>query len=69
MPYTEAQKRASAKYHKAHLEQISIRVLRGEKELLRSEAAAQGMSMTQYLIKAVNDQAGRQLLTPSDSEQ
>ena len=67
MAYNEARKRATMKYQKEYTEQILFRVKKGEKKMLQNEASTQGMSMAQYLIQAVNNQAGRQLLTPSDS--
>ncbi|MBQ7007475.1 MAG: DUF1778 domain-containing protein [Oscillospiraceae bacterium] len=39
---------------------------KGEKAMLKEAAASSGQSMAQYLIQAVNERAGKQLLTPSD---
>ena len=68
MAYTEASKKASIKYHKNNLEQIAIRVKKGDRASLQAVAGAQGQSMAQYIIQAVNDRAGAQVLTPSASQ-
>ena len=64
--YNEARNRASQKYNSANLEQVNFRVKKGEKALLQEEAAREGQSMAQYIVQAINDRAGRQLLTPSE---
>ena len=67
MAYSEAQKRAAMKYMSANLEEVRFRVKKGERAALKAEAEANGQSMSQYLINAVNEKAGRQILTPSSS--
>lgn len=66
--YNEARNRASQRYNSAHLEQVNFRIRKGEKALLQAEASANGMSMSQYLVTAVNAFAGKQLLTPPNKE-
>lgn len=66
MAYTEAGKRATIKYVKANYDRMELRVMKGEKTLLQAEAEEHGQSVTQYIIQAVNERAGRQLLTPSE---
>ena len=68
MAYNEAQKKATMKYQKEKLEQIAIRVPKGDRATLKEEAEQQGQSMAQYIIQAVNDRAGRQVLTPSETK-
>lgn len=68
MAYSEAQKRATMEYLKKNLEEVRFRVKKGERAALQEEAKANGQSMTQYLIRAVNEKAGRQLLTPTEEE-
>lgn len=65
MAYSEAQKRAAMKYMSANLEEVRFRVKKGERSALQEEAKASGLSMSQYLIHAVNEKAGRKVLTPS----
>lgn len=64
--YNEARNRASQKYNSANLEQVNFRVKKGEKAILQEEAAKEGKSMAQYIVQAINEHAGKQLLTPSE---
>ena len=68
MAYTEAQNRATQKYIKENLEEVRFRVKKGERAELKAEAEQQGQSMAQYIIQAVNDRAGRQVLTPAETK-
>ena len=65
MAYTDAQNRATQKYIRENLEEIRFRVQKGEKAALQKEAQNAGLSMAQYLVKAVNAYAGTQILTPA----
>lgn len=67
--YTPARKRASEKYHREKLAQVSIWVKKEEKAAIQEEAKAQGMSMKRFIAKAVNDMAGRQLISFADDEE
>lgn len=69
MAYSEAQKRATMEYMKKNLEEVRFRVKKGERAALQEEAKANGLSMSQYMIQAVNAKAGRQVLTPSGGEE
>ena len=68
MAYTDAQNRATQKYIAANLEEVRFRVQKGQKAVLQDEAQKVGLSMAQYLVKAVNSYAGKQILTPSGSK-
>lgn len=51
MAYTEAQKRATAKYVKSHLEEIKIRVPKdGTKERYKKQAEKRSKSLNAYII-------------------
>ena len=67
MAYTDAQNKATQKYIKENLEEVRFRVKKGEKAILQDAAKAAGQSMAQYVIQAINERAGKQLLTPSDN--
>ena len=67
MAYTDAQNKATQKYIKENLEEVCFRVKKGEKAILQDAAKAAGQSMAQYVIQAINERAGKQLLTPSDN--
>ena len=66
--YNEARNKASQKYAKEHMEQIAIRVRKGDRAFLKEEAERCGQSMAQYIIQAVNEKAGRRVLTPSETK-
>lgn len=51
--YNDVQKRATAKYMKANLDDIKIRVKKGERERYKSVAEKLGLSVNQLFIKAV----------------
>ena len=53
MYYNEKRKAITAKYVKTHLDDIKIRVPKGQREKLKSIASEMGMSMNQMFIKAV----------------
>lgn len=58
--YTEAQNKATQKYIKNNLEQISFRVKKGEKEHYQNAAASLGLSMAQFFINAADDYIERE---------
>ena len=66
--YNQSRNKATQRYLAKHYDQVRFRVKKGEKDLLKAEAARAGQSLAQYVIQAVNDRAGRQLLTPSAAE-
>lgn len=55
MPYSEAQKRATAKYMKANLEDIKIRVPKGQRERYKTAAELAGKSLNQYIIDLIEN--------------
>ncbi len=55
MYYNEKRKAITAKYVKAHLDDIKIRVPKGQREKLKAVAAEMGMSMNQMFIRAVEE--------------
>ena len=64
--YNQARNKASQKYNAEKLEQVNFRVQKGEKAILQQAANDEGRSMAQYIVQAINEHAGRQLLTPSE---
>lgn len=64
MAYNERSKQATIKYIEENLDTIRFRVQRGEKDALIAESKKQGYSAySRYLIDAVNEKAGRTILT------
>ena len=51
--YTEAQKAASLKYLKEKTDSIQIRTPKGTKDVWRAAAEAEGKSLQQFIIDAV----------------
>ena len=48
---TDAQRRATEKYHRKKYDKVTFRVLKGQKEVLDKAAAAAGMSLNSYITK------------------
>ena len=67
--YTPARKRASEKYRKEKMEQISFWVKKGEKDVVKEAAKAHGMSMKRFIAQAINDKAGKQLVSWQEDEE
>lgn len=53
--YTEAQKRASIKYMTEKTDDIRLRVPKGLKDKYKAAAESYQMSMTQFIIQAVEE--------------
>ena len=53
---TEARRRASAKYLKETVEDIRIRVPKGQKAIIKSHAENQGESMNAFVVRAITKQ-------------
>lgn len=65
MPYTEAQARAADKYQREKMEQIPLRIMKGEREKLEAAREKAGYSsMRSFIIDAINEKAGEEILTP-----
>ncbi len=53
--YTEAQKKSAEKYLHEKVEDIRIRVPKGQKELIKQFADKQGKSLNQFILDLIND--------------
>lgn len=53
--YTEAQKRSAEKYLQEKVEDIRIRVPKGQKDIIKARAEAQGKSLNQFIIDCINE--------------
>ena len=53
--YTEAQARAARKYLSEAVDNIQLRVPKGQKELIRAYAEEHGESMNQFILRAINE--------------
>lgn len=54
--YTSAQRAASEKYMERHTDRMTLRLPKGVKDEWTQAAQAAGMSLTQYIIAAVEAQ-------------
>lgn len=54
MPQSEAQVRATKKYHQK-FDDIKMRVPKGERQLLQEHADSQGESLTKFLYRAAKE--------------
>lgn len=52
---TEARRKASAKYLKESVEDIRIRVPKGQKAVIKAHAEQQGESMNHFVTRAINE--------------
>ena len=68
MYYNEKRKAITAKYVKTHLDDIKIRVPKGEREKLKAIASEMGMSMNQMFIKAVEEYIEKNYKPEAESE-
>lgn len=53
--YTDARKRANEKYLKESVEDIRIRVPKGQKTIIKKHAEQQGESMNAFVVRAINE--------------
>ena len=52
---TDARRKASAKYLKESVEDIRIRVPKGQKSIIKKHAEKQGESMNQFVIRSITE--------------
>lgn len=53
--YTEAQAKAAKKYLKESVEDVRIRVPKGQKAVIKNHAEKQGESMNAFVVRAINE--------------
>ena len=58
--YTEAQAKAAKKYLKESVEDIRIRVPKGQKDIIKAAAEQAGESLNGYIKKAVDQRMERE---------
>ena len=54
--YTEAQKRSAEKYLSEKVEDIRIRVPKGQKAIIKEYAEKQGKSLNQFIVDLINEE-------------
>lgn len=56
-----SQTQASAKYNAKAYEEIKLRVKKGEKQVIKTHAESNGMSLNGYINKLIDDDMGNKL--------
>ena len=56
MPYTDAQKRATAKYNAKAYDRIEIKVKKGQKEVIQKRAEKHGKSLNSYIVDLIEEE-------------
>lgn len=58
--YTEAQKKAASKYLHETVEDVRIRVPKGQKDIIKKHAESMGESMNAFVLRAINEAMARE---------
>lgn len=66
--YTEAQAKAAKKYLKESVEDVRIRVPKGQKAVIKDHAEKQGESMNAFVIRAIDETMKRDSSRKPDEE-
>ena len=66
VPYTKAGNEATKRWKKANQEEIKIPVPKGERELIKGHAYAQGESLNGFVYRAIKETMARDNKTPED---
>ena len=66
--YTEAQAKAAKKYLKESVEDVRIRVPKGQKAVIKDHAEKQGESMNAFVIRAIDETMKRDSSKKPDKE-
>ncbi len=53
--YTESQNKATQKYHKAHYDQLSVRIPKGKREVYVEYARSKGMSIASLIMSLIEE--------------
>lgn len=59
MKISEARHRANEKYNAKAYEEIKVRVLKGQKEVIQDAARSKGESVNAYIVKAITERMER----------
>lgn len=66
--YSEAQNKATQRYQQKAYDRLAIRVYKGQADIIKAYAEAQGMSLNGYINKLIADDMGEALTTPQTAE-
>lgn len=68
MPASKAQQRAVNKYMKENYDEIKVRVMKGQKEIIQAHAEAQGESVNGFINRAISETIERDKIAPRATE-
>lgn len=68
MPASKAQQRAVNKYMKENYDEIKVRVMKGQKEIIQAHAGAQGESVNSFIGRAISETIERDKAVPGATE-
>lgn len=68
MPYSDAQKEATARYNKKAYDRISVVVPKGERERIAAFAAAQGKSLNRFIRDAIAEKMREQVVSMPEAD-
>ena len=66
MPVSKAQQKAVSKYMKENYDEIKARIPKGQKEIIKTHAEAQGESLNGFINRAINETIERDNAAASD---
>lgn len=67
MPVSKAQQKAVHKYVKANYDRMELTVPRGQKETIRTHAAARGESVNAFIARAIRETMERDQAQPPEA--
>ena len=67
MPVSKAQQKAVHKYVKANYDRMELTVPRGQKETIRTHAAARGESVNAFIARAIRETMERDGVQPPEA--
>lgn len=59
MKYSDAQKEATARYNKKAYDRINVIVKKGQRQLIKDFAAAQGKSLNRFILDAIEKEMNK----------
>lgn len=69
MKYNDHANKYTQEYHKKNLEQIAIRVKKGQKDYYKQAANKAGLSLANFITTAMNEKIEREHLMDNPPEQ
>lgn len=66
--YTPEQGKATMRYKEKNLEELRVSIRKGGKQELKAAADAAGVSIAQFVCDAVNEKAGRKIISSKVDE-